>query len=73
MHDPEEGGPFIAGKITVLERQSLRKRKWEWQSVKYSGFLVTYILLKELEIIHGQAGGRIGGENFPQGKFSRNF
>ena len=38
MHDPEEGGPFIAGKITVLERQSFRKRKWEWQSVKYSGF-----------------------------------
>ena len=29
MHDPEEGGPFIAGEITLAERQSLRKRKWE--------------------------------------------
>ena len=40
--------------------------------------IVKFLILNEpIQVgyrgIHAQAGGRMGGENFPQGKFSRNF
>ena len=65
-----ESKTVITNKMTSLIIAASRNQKSIVSlSIKYGA----NVNAKDIHGIHGQAGGRMGGENFPQGKFSRNF